>query len=126
MHVELTRLIAVALKREGRWKIHWVYVTPVEFEGLTRYKARSEHSVKPYLVDLTEWWGIGKCGCIHFAARLEPTISRWPAEEREITDEHRCKHIRACRQYLGEDLVRKQLEVLKRKDTTRLTYVRKV
>jgi hypothetical protein len=118
MHAELTRQIAVAVKND-RWKIYWIWITP--FEGLTRFKARSVQSVESYLVDLEFYWGVGKCGCKWFATHLEPTVCRWMAEERDISDDWRCKHLIAARQYLGDDLVRKQLEVLKRKDTTRTT-----
>lgn len=100
-----SRVIAVAiLHASDRWKIHWVRVTP--FEGLCRFWAQSEKGrATRYLVDLDYWWGIGNCACEDFGINKEPIISRWKAEEREITDAWRCKHCIACRMFLGTDLL---------------------
>lgn len=103
MPEELTRLLAVAINHRGKWKLHWVNVTP--FEGLTRFHAQSERGrATTYLVDLDLYWGLGWCGCEDFGINKEPTVKLWKADERVVTDEWRCKHVIACRMYLGDDL----------------------
>lgn len=104
MPEEATRLLAVAINHRGKWKIHWVNVTP--FEGLTRFWAQSERGrATRYMVDLDNYWGLGQCGCEDFGINKEPTVKLWKADERVLTDEFRCKHIIACRQFLGTDLL---------------------
>lgn len=72
-------------------------------EGLTRYHVQSEHHAGDvYLVDLLPYVGIGCCSCPHYRIRLEPRIRAG-----KIGDpaDYRCKHIRACRDKLSNDLL---------------------
>ena len=112
-----TRLIPVAIKHRGSWKINFVNVTP--FEGLLRFHAQSERGrATKYLVDLDAYWTLGFCGCENFGINIEPIVKKWQADEREITDARRCKHILACRQYVGAELLDMLLR-LRRRETNK-------
>lgn len=81
-------------------------ITP--HDGLTRYMVQSD--VNPdneYLVDLSSYGGIGKCSCSHHTYRMAPELERPGAikEGLKDPDRWRCKHIIACREMLGKDMV---------------------
>lgn len=81
-------------------------VTP--YDQLTRYIVKSD--VPPhneYLVDLDFYGGTGKCNCDHYRFRLEPKLCtpEGRAAAKKNPDDFRCRHIRACREQLGQELV---------------------
>jgi hypothetical protein len=73
------------------------------YNGLMMYEVTSESDprTEPYHVDLTFYRGIGNCDCAQFQFRLEPHLVRQPFHP----DQYRCKHILACREFLGKQLV---------------------
>ena len=73
------------------------------YNGLTMYEVESDTdcSAPPYIVDLTFHGGIGKCDCPHYRIRLAPKLVGTPLN----ADDYRCKHVRACRVYLAEQLL---------------------
>lgn len=81
-----------------------VKITPLD--GLTRFLVQSD--VNPdaeYLVDLEAFHGNSGCSCPHFEFRLQPQLmlgKKAPASEPNI---YRCRHIMACRELLGNELV---------------------
>src|ERR1041384_262559 len=63
-----------------------------------------ESDTKPgekYLVDLCPYWGIGCCDCPHFRIRIEPHLTDKPIDP----EAWRCKHIKAAREYLANQLI---------------------
>lgn len=81
-------------------------VTP--YDQLTRYLVRSD--VPPhneYLVDLDQYGGVGWCACQHYKFRLEPKLCTpdGKAAAKKRPDDFRCRHLIACREQLGRELV---------------------
>lgn len=66
------------------------------------FMVESESGREPYRVDLTEYWGNGKCNCKHFECRMEPEVSN---NKENVGDKNRCKHIKAARLAAGEFLL---------------------
>lgn len=53
-----------------------------------------------YLVDLAAYFGAGKCDCPDYRCRHEPkNAALGPNED---TTPHRCRHIKACRNYVAD------------------------
>lgn len=78
-------------------------------EGLTRFLVWSEKNVDPnspadYLVDLEENCGIGKCSCLDFSCHKQKDIIGHDKSE-QARERKRCKHLKACRELLGQHLV---------------------
>lgn len=92
--------------KNQQWKIHTLKVTPVPNEGLARFRVQSEHGSSVYLVDLQSDHAAGRCGCTNFSVGR----SKDPA--------HSCKHLRAARIYLGEELVERWLRTRRAHDKT--------
>lgn len=84
-----------------------------EHEGtLGRYFVQSECSAREYLVDLSFYRGVGKCGCQNFAYKREPTLCRLPPSKwRQSGDTYRCKHIIAAILFEGILLCEARLAV---------------
>lgn len=74
-------------------------------DSITRLHVWSEtdQTREPYLVDLEENRGIGKCDCDDFKFHKQPTIAgKIAASDYPV---YRCKHIVAGRQFAGEALL---------------------
>lgn len=103
----MTKIISVVIQHKGnQWKIHWLRVTPVAHEGLGRFRVQSEHGSALYLVDLQSDQGSGRCACTNFSV------------ERSKDPAWLCKHCRAARLYLGEELVERWIETRHEQDKT--------
>lgn len=102
-----SKLIPVPLEHKDKgWKIHWLKVTPLAHEGIARFKVQSEHGSSLYLVDLQSDQGTGRCGCPNFSiGRAKDPL-------------HSCKHCKAVRIYLGEELVESWLQTRHEHDKT--------
>lgn len=66
-------------------------VTPIEGEK-RRFHVSSESGNEPYLVDLDENGGLGRCGCIHHEKRIQPAIDKGESAPS-------CKHLAAAFRY---------------------------
>lgn len=83
------------------------------YEGLLRYTVESDdHKGEEYFVDLALYGGVGFCDCPHFKFRLEPQLSLRPIDPEKF----RCKHIRACRRHLSDQLIDALIKTEIRKD----------
>lgn len=103
----MTKLIPLPIEHKDKgWKLHWLKVTPVAHDGLARFHVQSEHGSSLYLVDLQSDSGLGRCGCTNFSVN------------RAKDPEHVCKHLRVCRLYLGEELVKRWLTSRHEQDKT--------
>lgn len=74
-------------------------------DGLTRFEIESDAGNGTYLVDLGEYDGNGKCTCKHFECRMAKFLNDGERATPATPDIFQCKHIRACRESLGKDLV---------------------
>lgn len=104
---EATKLLALAFEGRNGWKIHWLTVSLVSHEGLTRFWVQSERGSSKYLVDLESDDGQGRCGCVSFGVG------------RAKDPKFQCKHCSAARMFLGKELVRRLLTLRRKTNRTR-------
>lgn len=78
-------------------------VEPVHGEMLRFHVTSQRARVDPYLVDLLELNGNGKCGCPDFSVRREKALRE------ETGEQTRCKHILACMQWVAETVIAAEL-----------------
>lgn len=72
------------------------------YEGLLRFYVYSDKQPgRKYLVDLSENDGQARCDCDHYRIRLEPKLG---FGRHVNAEEVQCKHIRAAKEYLGQEL----------------------
>lgn len=84
--------------------IRWLRVRV--FEPPFRWHVQSESEPQfPHLVDLLGYAGNGECSCKHFLCRMAPELK----QGRKPTPATRCKHIRAAREALINNLIRQHL-----------------
>jgi len=69
-------------------------VEPIEGETF-RFLVASRSGGEPYLVDLEGYWFNGWCGCMAFATKCEPRLSRGEKPAARL----RCWHINRARDY---------------------------
>jgi len=62
-----------------------------------------------YLVDMTEYGGLGRCGCRRWETEIQPLLNSLHESELELaieSDRLRCQHIEAVLRHLGLDRVK--------------------
>jgi hypothetical protein len=80
------------------------------FDQPHTFHVKSESREGWYVVDLIENRGLGNCTCPHFCGRLFPEyriVDGTTKDKRRF----RCKHIKACRELLTDELVIKLKEI---------------
>lgn len=92
-------------------------VAPVQpYDHPLRFLVRSASRPRiVHIVDLAEHGGNGGCSCEQFTIRIRPHLDEGAAP----TERHRCKHIRAAREYLADRAIRSIIEHERRMTATR-------